>query len=113
MDFHVAVAEASQNKLLLATVRAYRGLLMQTLHDMRDVRSARVTQTWHEDILEVIRARDPEGTRALMEEHLQDFEKRIRLYLQRREDRRDDAAIIALEGPPADGDRFLRDRYAC
>lgn len=85
MDFHVAVAEASQNELLSATVRAYRDLLIQTLHDMRDVRSARVTQKWHEEILEAIRARDPEATRKLMQDHLQDFEKRVRLYLQSKE----------------------------
>lgn len=82
MDFHVAVAEASRNELLSATVRAYRDLLIQTLHDMRDVSSARVTQKWHEDILEAIRAHDPDATRKLMQDHLLDFEKRIRSYLQ-------------------------------
>ena len=39
MDFHVAVADAAKNELLAATVAAYRDLLVQTLHDMRDVRS--------------------------------------------------------------------------
>lgn len=82
MDFHVALAEACKNELLSATVRAYRDLLIQTLHDMRDVRSARVTQKAHEDILEAIRAHDPEATRRLMLEHLQNFEKRLRRYLQ-------------------------------
>ncbi|MDE3112607.1 MAG: FadR family transcriptional regulator [Chloroflexota bacterium] len=82
MDFHVAVAEASGNELLSATVRAYRDLLMQTLQDMRDVRSARVTQKWHEEIMEAIRAHDADAARKLMQDHLQDFEKRIRLYLQ-------------------------------
>jgi GntR family transcriptional regulator, transcriptional repressor for pyruvate dehydrogenase complex len=85
MDFHVAVAEASGNELLSATVRAYRDLLMQTLHDMRDVRSARVTQQWHEEIMEAIRAHDPDASRKLMQDHLQDFEKRIRAYLQSKE----------------------------
>ena len=82
MDFHVALAEASKNELLSATVRAYRDFLVQTLHDMRDVRSARVTQKAHEEILEAIRAHDGEATRKLMLEHLQDFEKRLRRYLQ-------------------------------
>lgn len=81
MDFHVALAEASRNELLQATVRAYRDLLMQTLRDMRDVRSARVTQKAHEEILEAIRAHDPEATRQLVLVHLQDFEKRLRRYL--------------------------------
>jgi DNA-binding FadR family transcriptional regulator len=85
MDFHVAVAEASGNELLSATVRAYRDLLMQTLHDMRDPSSARVTQKWHEDILDAISAHDADATRKLMNDHLLDFEKRIRSYLQTKE----------------------------
>lgn len=85
MDFHVALAEASKNELLSATVRAYRDLLMQPLRDMRDVRSARATQKAHEEILEAIRAHDPDATRKLVLVHLQDFEKRIRRYLQSRE----------------------------
>ncbi|MGH2379105.1 MAG: FadR/GntR family transcriptional regulator, partial [Candidatus Limnocylindria bacterium] len=82
MDFHVALADASKNELLSATVRAYRDLLMQTLRDMRDVRSARATQKAHDEILEAIRAHDPDATRRLVLAHLQDFEKRIRRYLQ-------------------------------
>ncbi|MDE3101438.1 MAG: FadR family transcriptional regulator [Chloroflexota bacterium] len=98
MDFHVAVAEASANELLSATVRAYRDLLMQTLHDMRDVRSARVTQKWHEDIMEAIRAHDADAARDLMRDHLLDFEKRIRLYLQAKEASGDPRATPALAG---------------
>ncbi len=82
MEFHVALAEAARNELLSATVRAYRDLLMQTLHDMRDVRSARTTQKAHEEILEVVRSRDAEAARRLMLAHLQDFEKRLRRWLQ-------------------------------
>jgi DNA-binding FadR family transcriptional regulator len=82
MDFHVAIAEACKNELLSATVRAYRDLIIQTLHDMVDVRSARVTQKTHEEILDAIRAHDTEATRRLMLEHLRDFEKRLRLWLQ-------------------------------
>ena len=85
MDFHVGVAEASGNELLSATVRAYRDLLMQTLRDMRDPSSARETQKWHEDILDAIRAHDPDATRKLMQDHLIDFERRIRAYLQSKE----------------------------
>lgn len=105
MDFHVAVAEASQNELLSATVRAYRDLLMQTLRDMRDPSSARVTQKWHEDILDAIRAHDPEATRKLMQDHLLEFEGRIRAYLQAKDDGRAKATLprpaAAVEGVPA------------
>ena len=85
MDFHVAVADAAKNELLSATVAAYRDLLVQTLHDMRDVRSAKATQKAHEEILDAIRSRDPEAARSLMLEHLQDFEKRLRRWLATQE----------------------------
>ena len=85
MDFHVMVAEAAGNDLLAATVSAYRDLLVQTLHDMRDVRSARMTQKAHEDILDAIQTHDPDAARRLMLLHLQDFEKRLRRWLQNQE----------------------------
>jgi len=91
MDFHVAVADAAKNELLAATVAAYRDLLMQTLHDMRDVRSAKATQKAHEEILDAIRSHDPEAARKLMLEHLVDFEKRLRRWLATQEQ----AAIVA------------------
>jgi DNA-binding FadR family transcriptional regulator len=52
---------------------------------MRDVRSAKATQKAHEEILDAIRARDPEAARGLMLEHLQDFEKRLRRWLATQE----------------------------
>jgi len=91
MDFHVAVADAAKNELLAATVAAYRDLLVQTLHDMRDVRSAKTTQKAHEEILDAIKSHEPEAARKLMLEHLQDFEKRLRRWLATQEQ----AAIVA------------------
>ena len=93
MDFHVMVAEAAGNDLLAATVSAYRDLLVQTLHDMRDVRSARTTQKAHEDILDAIRTHEPDAARRLMLLHLLDFEKRLRRWLQSQEP--------AVHGAPA------------
>jgi len=52
---------------------------------MRDVRSAKLTQKAHEEILEAIRSHDPEASRRLMLEHLQDFEKRLRRWLATQE----------------------------
>ena len=85
MEFHVAVADAAGNELLAATVAAYRDLLIQTLQDMRDVRSAKATQKAHEEILDAIRSHDPEAARSLMLAHLQDFEKRLRRWLATQE----------------------------
>lgn len=91
MEFHVMVAEAAGNELLTATVRAYRDLLVQTISDMRDVRSARATQKAHEEILEAIQAHDADAARKLMLAHLQDFEKRLRRWLQTQ----DPAAVLS------------------
>ncbi len=85
MDFHVAVADAARNELLAATVGAYRQLLVQTLHDMRDVRSAKTVQKAHEDILDAIRSHDPDAARGLMLAHLEDFERRLRRWLATQE----------------------------
>jgi DNA-binding FadR family transcriptional regulator len=98
MDFHVAVAEASGNELLSATVQAYRDLLIQTLRDMRDPSSAAETQKWHEDILDAIRQHDAAAARDLMQEHLLDFERRIRAFLQSRES---DVKAKGATPPPA------------
>jgi len=52
---------------------------------MRDVRSAKVTQKAHEEILDAIKSHDPEAARSLMLAHLQDFEKRLRRWLASQE----------------------------
>lgn len=111
MDFHVAVADAARNELLAATVRAYRDLLVQTLHDMKDVRSARATQRAHEEIIEAIRAHDGEAARKLMLEHLRDFEKRLRQYL-RSKDTSHDGRSHLRPPPPARLERVERLRRA-
>ncbi len=82
MDFHVAVAQATGNEVLYATVRAYHELIVSGIGDMHDARSARLSQKAHEDILEALRARDPQGAREALLEHLADFEKRLRRWLQ-------------------------------
>ncbi len=82
MDFHVALARAADNEVLYATVRAYHELLVGALRDMRDPRSARVTQKLHEEILEAVRAHDAEAAGEIMLEHLAESEKRLRRWLQ-------------------------------
>lgn len=83
MEFHVRLGEAAQNELLLGTVRAYRDLLVQTVNDMKSPREP--VQRAHEEILEAVRAHDPEATRRLMLAHLHDFEKRLRRWLKTKE----------------------------
>ena len=81
MNFHVALARAAGNEVLYATVRAYHELLVGSIRDMRDPRSARVTQKFHEEILDAVRKRDADAARELMLDHMAEFEKRLRRWL--------------------------------
>jgi DNA-binding FadR family transcriptional regulator len=82
MDFHVALARAADNEVLFATVRAYHELLVGALRDMRDPKSAKVTQKFHEEIFDAVRSHDAEAAGEIMVEHLAESEKRLRRWLQ-------------------------------
>ncbi len=85
MDFHVELARAARNEVLEATVEAYRELLVPSIRDLRDDRTGRATQKAHEELVEAVRRRDPDGAREIMLTHLADFEKRLRRRLQTRQ----------------------------
>jgi DNA-binding FadR family transcriptional regulator len=85
MDFHVELARAARNEVLEATVEAYRELLVPSIRDLRDDRTGRATQKAHEELVEAVRRRDPDGAREIMLTHLADFEKRLRRQLQTRQ----------------------------
>ena len=84
MDFHVALAKIAGNEVLHATVAAYHELLVGALADMRDPKSARVTQKLHEEILDAVKAHDGEAAQEVMLEHLAESEKRLRKWVQSR-----------------------------
>jgi DNA-binding FadR family transcriptional regulator len=76
--FHLALAEASRNRVLLSTVTSFRTLFheaLATLLPADDMAERAIAD--HQRILDAIRARD--GTRAqrLMHEHLAYFAKRV------------------------------------
>lgn len=71
LDFHLRVAEASQNVVLVALVHAIRGLLLDTITATFEANPAigeRITA--HALILAGIRAREPEAAQAAMRAHL-------------------------------------------
>lgn len=76
--FHLALAEASKNQVLLSTVSSFRTLFHEALAALlpADDMAGRAIAD-HQRILEAIKARD--GTRAqqLMHEHLAYFAKRV------------------------------------
>src|SRR5207244_4416370 len=76
--FHLALAEASRNQVLLFTVDSFRTLFheaLATLLPADDMAERAIAD--HQRILDAIRARD--GTRAqhLMHEHLAYFAERV------------------------------------
>jgi DNA-binding FadR family transcriptional regulator len=71
LDFHLRVAEASQNVVLVALVHAIRGLLLGTItatFAANPTISERIDA--HALILAGIRARDPAAAQAAMRAHL-------------------------------------------
>lgn len=71
LAFHLRVAEASQNVVLVALVHAIRGLLLDTItatFEANPTISERIAA--HAMILAGIRARDPEAAHAAMRAHL-------------------------------------------
>lgn len=75
LRFHVGVAEAARNSVLLITMRAVRDLLVDVFKAVGlDYASTEAVPDVHRMILAAIRARDPLLARQRMHEHLLDFE---------------------------------------
>ena len=76
LDFHLAVAEASQNALLIALVHMIRDLLRETIAATfaRDPLVERRKRD-HGRVLEAIRQRDPQAAEAAMRAHLRTTEE--------------------------------------
>jgi GntR family transcriptional repressor for pyruvate dehydrogenase complex len=76
LDFHLAVAEASQNALLIALVHMIRDLLRDTIASTfaRDPLVER-RKLDHGEVLEAIRRRDPKAAEEAMRAHLRTTEE--------------------------------------
>jgi DNA-binding FadR family transcriptional regulator len=76
--FHVALAEAAKNQVLLSTVNSLRGAFHETLAALlpADDMAARAIED-HQQILHAIKARDGERAQKLMREHLAYFARRV------------------------------------
>jgi GntR family transcriptional repressor for pyruvate dehydrogenase complex len=72
LDFHLALAEAVGNPLILSLLDSIVGLLREQRRRIFDVDGGPERgQFHHKQILEAIEQRDPEKTRAAMRDHLQ------------------------------------------
>lgn len=71
LEFHLRLAKASKNNLLVALVHALRGLMLDTIAATHAI-DARTTQRLraHATVLEAIKARNPEAAYAAMEQML-------------------------------------------
>ncbi len=96
------------NEVLEATVSAYRELLLPAIRNMRDPKSARATQKVHEELVEAVRRRDPDGARQIMLTHLADFEKRLRRWLSTQAEDLPPASVVARIVRSNDGARARR-----
>ena len=71
LDFHLALAEAAANPIVLSLIDSIVGLLReQRLRTYRVEGGPERGQHHHKRILEAIRRRDPQGARAAMQAHL-------------------------------------------
>jgi GntR family transcriptional repressor for pyruvate dehydrogenase complex len=72
LEFHLAIARASGNRLMQFLMEALAGTIRENirlLQRQRDLRDARATLRRHLAIYEALRARDPAAARAAMQKH--------------------------------------------
>ena len=72
LEFHLAIARASGNRLMQFLMEALAGTIRENirlLQRQRDLRDARATLRRHVAIYEALRARDPSAARAAMQKH--------------------------------------------
>ena len=77
VSFHVALAEAAQNQVLLFTVNSFRSLFYETIEKLvpdPDMQDRAIDD--HQKILEAIKARDAEKAERIMRAHLGYFKTR-------------------------------------
>lgn len=79
LRFHLAVAEATKNRVVVHLMDAIRSLLQRSLSSSYHIEgSPERAIEMHRLILEAIRARHPEEARQLMQEHVARVERDIR-----------------------------------
>ncbi|HEX7593498.1 MAG TPA: FadR/GntR family transcriptional regulator [Anaerolineae bacterium] len=79
VEFHIALAKAAQNQVLLFTINSFRTLFYETLEKLLpdDLMAQRAIAD-HQKMFDAVAAHDAERARQLMRDHLAYFEKRAR-----------------------------------
>jgi GntR family transcriptional repressor for pyruvate dehydrogenase complex len=82
LNFHLALAEATQNELYRILLEPVRGLLLGAMSRVYHVAHATEEAiAHHQEILNCIRAKDDEQARRAMKSHLDQFERVLKKFL--------------------------------
>ena len=82
LEFHLCIAEHSQNKVLQQIFRTIRGLLQEVIKKSQQVQgNVGLAYEQHRKILEALQERDPRKARAAMRDHLRTFERGYRIVV--------------------------------
>jgi DNA-binding FadR family transcriptional regulator len=80
IDFHLAIAHASKNRLLVHLLTNIRAVLVEWISKSQELPGMRENaHGQHQRIFRCIRERDPEGARREMQAHLKTFERAYKL----------------------------------
>jgi GntR family transcriptional regulator, transcriptional repressor for pyruvate dehydrogenase complex len=87
LDFHVAIANATHNKLLMNLMSSVSALTSETIQETRKVllyseNQVEDLQIEHRRIFEAIKMKQPEQARQAMLEHLQNVQDRLFKYVE-------------------------------
>jgi GntR family transcriptional regulator, transcriptional repressor for pyruvate dehydrogenase complex len=87
LDFHVAIANATHNKLLMNLMSSVSALISETIQETRKVllyseNQVEDLQIEHRRIFEAIKMKQPEQARQAMLEHLQNVQDRLFKYVE-------------------------------
>ncbi|MGH9403705.1 MAG: FadR/GntR family transcriptional regulator [Terriglobia bacterium] len=82
LEFHLRIAEHSQNKVLKQILRTIRGLLQEVIKKSQQIPGTiELAYEQHRKILEALEDRDPRKARATMRDHLRTFERGYRIVI--------------------------------
>jgi GntR family transcriptional regulator, transcriptional repressor for pyruvate dehydrogenase complex len=87
LDFHLAIASATHNKLLMNLMSSVSALISETIKETRKVllyseNHVEDLQIEHRRIFEAIKMKQPEQARQAMLEHLQNVQDRLFKYVE-------------------------------
>ncbi|MEW9110033.1 FadR/GntR family transcriptional regulator [Cytobacillus gottheilii] len=87
IDFHLAIANATHNKLLINLMSSVSSVISETIQEARKVflysgNTIEDLKTEHRKIYEAIKNRQPNEARQAMLEHLQTVQKRLFQYIE-------------------------------